>query len=269
MSIEVTPEHRPATQTGETCPDVSKLGDDAFIRRVHLDLLGTPAEQPLIAQFVADSHADKRTKLVNKLLRRSTVANKSCTACHSADAESSLLISQIVPTTELGVWLGAAGQAGAGAPLQLLLNNNAFGFVGTSQPVQPDDLSISITRKGQSPLQIVARRGEQTWEATEADYREKLPEDVRPHVESMLGGRHLDSTLKLTGVTGFDLRLGNDGRRGSSASGDKPPTIPNPAEVLQKLDGQLEALHARFSELRKAVQQLQQRLQTQPEGDKK
>src|SRR5205823_1141192 len=40
LIIEVTPERRPASQTGETCPAISKASDEEFARRVWLDLTG-------------------------------------------------------------------------------------------------------------------------------------------------------------------------------------------------------------------------------------
>lgn len=50
----------------------------------------------------------------------------------------------------------------------------------------PDDLSITITRKGREPVRIVVERGSEKWETT-ADQIESLPEDVRPFVERQLG----------------------------------------------------------------------------------
>ena len=50
----------------------------------------------------------------------------------------------------------------------------------------PKDLSVSITRTGSEPAKITVKKGEQTWEVSE-DELDKLPEEVRPHVQRMLG----------------------------------------------------------------------------------
>ncbi len=50
----------------------------------------------------------------------------------------------------------------------------------------PADLSITITRKGEEPAKISVSKGDQKWETTE-DKLKELPDDVRPHVEQMLG----------------------------------------------------------------------------------
>jgi len=50
----------------------------------------------------------------------------------------------------------------------------------------PGNMSISVTKQGEKPAKIVVERGDERWELTEDDL-DKLPEDVRPHVERMLG----------------------------------------------------------------------------------
>ncbi|OHB67903.1 MAG: hypothetical protein A2V70_17165 [Planctomycetes bacterium RBG_13_63_9] len=50
----------------------------------------------------------------------------------------------------------------------------------------PGNMSISINKQGDQPAKIVVKRDDETWELTEKDL-DQLPEDVRPHVEGMLG----------------------------------------------------------------------------------
>jgi hypothetical protein len=50
----------------------------------------------------------------------------------------------------------------------------------------PGNLSVTITRAGDEPAKIVVKRGDEKWEVTE-DQLDKLPDDVRGHVERMLG----------------------------------------------------------------------------------
>jgi hypothetical protein len=51
----------------------------------------------------------------------------------------------------------------------------------------PDNLEVKIDRKGNEPAKITVRRGNTEWETT-ADGLSKLPDDVRPFVQQMLGG---------------------------------------------------------------------------------
>lgn len=60
------------------------------------------------------------------------------------------------------------------------------GVPGIGPPL-PKDLRVTIERSGDQPAKITVRRDEETWEVTE-DTLDKLPPDVRPHVERMLRG---------------------------------------------------------------------------------
>ncbi|MCI0360957.1 MAG: DUF1549 domain-containing protein, partial [Planctomycetaceae bacterium] len=44
------------------------IGDEAFIRRIHLDLVGITPSADEVAQFVADTAGDKRARLIERLL---------------------------------------------------------------------------------------------------------------------------------------------------------------------------------------------------------
>lgn len=50
----------------------------------------------------------------------------------------------------------------------------------------PDDLHIKIEKHGNQPAKVEVQRGDQKWELTEEDLQ-KLPEEIRPHLERMLG----------------------------------------------------------------------------------
>lgn len=53
----------------------------------------------------------------------------------------------------------------------------------------PDDLSVSVTKKGSEPARITVKKGEQSWEITEKEL-DKLPDDVRKHVEAAINPIH-------------------------------------------------------------------------------
>ncbi len=50
----------------------------------------------------------------------------------------------------------------------------------------PDGVSISVRKEGGKPGQVEVTRGDETWKLSEAEL-DKLPDDLRPHVERMLG----------------------------------------------------------------------------------
>lgn len=67
-----------------------------------------------------------------------------------------------------------------------------FRFWGPAQRMQlkqqmPANLSIQVNRSGNEPAKIKVSRGDDSWELTE-DNLDQLPDDVRPHVENVLGG---------------------------------------------------------------------------------
>ena len=74
------------------------------------------------------------------------------------------------------------------------MDNNQMKFRLIHPPVMqralppiPGNMSVSITKSGKEPANIVVKRGEDKCEVTE-DNLDKLPPDVRPHIEKMLGG---------------------------------------------------------------------------------
>jgi membrane-associated protease RseP (regulator of RpoE activity) len=50
----------------------------------------------------------------------------------------------------------------------------------------PKDLSVRITKEGEEPTKIHVKRGDKEWDVTE-DKLSELPDDVRPHVQGLLG----------------------------------------------------------------------------------
>jgi membrane-associated protease RseP (regulator of RpoE activity) len=51
----------------------------------------------------------------------------------------------------------------------------------------PENTSISVVRKGQEPATVLVQRGDEKWDV-KADDLSKLPDDLRPVIEQMLGG---------------------------------------------------------------------------------
>jgi hypothetical protein len=51
----------------------------------------------------------------------------------------------------------------------------------------PDNVSVTIGRKGKEPVKITVTRGDEKWEISDKEL-DKLPEELRPAVQRMLGG---------------------------------------------------------------------------------
>ena len=67
-------------------------------------------------------------------------------------------------------------------------------FVDVESPLPPN-MSISVSKEADQPAKIVVKRGNDKWEITEKEL-DKLPADVRPHVEHMLGHGGLIGALE-------------------------------------------------------------------------
>jgi hypothetical protein len=284
--IEVTPERRPASQTGETCPAISKAGDEEFARRVWLDLVGTTPVAEDVQSFVAEKREKKRDLLVNRLLRRSTVANKSCTACHANDGDAARLYHSLVEVGGNLLWEQALNNT---ARINLLTGQRLLGLPNMIVQLQPymtveagvqplaDDVSVSISRKGKEPARVTVRKGDRIWEFSEQDDREKIPEEARALVAPFFSslpasfGSYLGDYIVTRSPAALYLS-NNDGTfldasrinvnvTAQPAEPTKPATVtkPSPADsALDSLDKQVESLSAQLGELHRAMQELRQ-----------
>jgi len=61
---------------------------------------------------------------------------------------------------------------------------NVYGFSSGL----PDDVTVTVVRKGSEPAQVTIRKGEKSWESTEIQLA-TLPAEVRPYAEQVLVGR--------------------------------------------------------------------------------
>jgi membrane-associated protease RseP (regulator of RpoE activity) len=74
----------------------------------------------------------------------------------------------------------------------------------------PKDLSVRIHKEGDQPARIHVKKGDQEWDVTEEKLGD-LPDDIRPHVQRMLGkASPMNRVLRVTpdGKVEGELRLG-------------------------------------------------------------
>jgi membrane-associated protease RseP (regulator of RpoE activity) len=117
------------------------------------------------------------------------------------------------------------------------------GVIVGGPPALPENLSISITRSGKQPAKITVNRGKDHWELTENEL-DKLPADVRPHVERLLG-RSMHGS--------FDVFPTWPNLPGAPRAGVAVPEVRPDVRLekrLEVLERRLEQMHKTLDELR-------------------
>ena len=129
----------------------------------------------------------------------------------------------------------------------------------------PTNMSVAVTKEGNEPAKIKVQRGNDKWEVTEKEL-DKLPADVRPFVEQMLG-------RGMVGVVGGAVPPGMSGGFSSSGSGvigssgggtfqlPMPPpgmmqTQPLPGSLDQQIEKRFEEMNRRMDQLFKMMEEL-------------
>ncbi len=101
------------------------------------------------------------------------------------------------PWEPLKDWIERAEPGSPGGPLRFrLLRPGVLLPPGTPAEPMPGDMTINIIKRGNEPAKVVVTQGDKKWETTD-DHLDKLPAEVRPHVE-----RLLDRPLTLDRIPG-------------------------------------------------------------------
>lgn len=112
----------------------------------------------------------------------------------------------------------------------------------------PKDLHVHITKHGEKPVEIVVERGEKRWTVTEEKLAD-LPDDVRPHVEALLGRMSLPQ---------FDVEI----EEGAAVPGVPAlpfnVPLPPPGEISERLEKRLDEMTRRMEQMREQLQDLRE-----------
>ena len=94
-------------------------------------------------------------------------------------------------------------------------------------------MSISITKTGDKPADIVVKMGDEKWEVSEKDL-DKLPEKVRPYVDRMLGLATSTGAGAMRWIPEMSPR--HFGRREPGATVNVPPGSNLERRIEKRLD---------------------------------
>ncbi|MCS7239016.1 MAG: PDZ domain-containing protein [Thermoguttaceae bacterium] len=122
-------------------------------------------------------------------------------------------------------------------------------------PPLPGNLAVTITKKGDEPAKISVKRDGESWEVTENEL-DKLPADIRPHVEQLLRGTPVITPPAEDGKAKERRDL-----RGWQFYWSVPPGW-DPAEerkLRERIESELKELHRRMEELRERIEEMWKR----------
>lgn len=125
--------------------------------------------------------------------------------------------------------------------------------MGRNAQQLPDNLSITITCQGKQPARITVKRDEVTWELTE-DELDKLPAEIRPHVQHMLAGLNASSVRQDPMAYRPTRIIVTD----PSVKPFQNKAAPQPQRPDEQISQQLKQLQQQLEELQQSVEKLQQ-----------
>lgn len=150
----------------------------------------------------------------------------------------------------LRTWIEQFNRGEPGGPIRYRVFGPGAVLPGADRKL-PKGMSVSITRNGDEPAKITVKKGDQMWEVSEKEL-DKLPDDVRPHVERMLGR----GVLALPGAP--------EGMSGPAPPAIAPPFRPEMRRFEGGAEKQLQEMMEQLDRLRKQMDELQKNLPKQP-----
>jgi membrane-associated protease RseP (regulator of RpoE activity) len=132
-----------------------------------------------------------------------------------------------------------------------------------ARPPLPGNMTVTIKKHGDEPAQITVERDGEKWETTEKEL-DKLPDDVRPHVEAMLGtlpddvqGRLKSHEFHVAPEVTVPAPFGEDAKAWFDGS-----TL---EKLNQRLEEQMDRLNRRVDELQKQLRDSAEQLRDSAE----
>jgi len=132
-------------------------------------------------------------------------------------------------------------------------------------PSMPGNMSVTISKQGEEPAKIVVKKDDQKWEVTEEEL-DKLPDDVRPHVERMLG-----RTIKgVPALRRFEFVPDwlTPNRPKNRLRQPFELKVPSPGSLNERMEKRLEEMNRQIEQLRKSIEDLREK-QSSPKTPQK
>ncbi|MBN2580388.1 MAG: PDZ domain-containing protein [Pirellulales bacterium] len=131
----------------------------------------------------------------------------------------------------------------------------------------PGNLSISINKTGDQPARIVVQKGDQKWEVTEKELN-KLPADIRPHVERMLSGVTIRSVPDVFNF-GPHVAPPPAAARPPAKAPAMGPLNRQFQRQMEDMNRQMDAIRKKYdAEMRQHVEELQKQLDAMEKQEK-
>lgn len=135
----------------------------------------------------------------------------------------------------------------AGTPMRMQIFHPGMvvpGHVAAMAPF-PKDLHVKITKQGDKPAEIIVEQGDKHWKVTD-DKLADLPDNIRPHVEGLLGRMPMPK---------FNVEI-----EGTTVAAPAPFNVPlpPPGEISERLEKRLEEMNRRMEQMREQLQDLRE-----------
>ncbi|NLF68512.1 MAG: PDZ domain-containing protein [Candidatus Anammoximicrobium sp.] len=121
----------------------------------------------------------------------------------------------------------------------------------------PKNTRVTITRQQDEPAKIIVQQGEQKWEVTEKEL-DKLPADVRPAIQSMLGGNTRVYYFGRGPVVMPGVRPQGTGKEPAAKAGAEKSR-----ESLESAEPAVEAVRQKLEEINRQLRENEKRMQRQ------
>lgn len=124
----------------------------------------------------------------------------------------------------------------------------------------PENMSVEIHKEGAKPAEITVHRGDESWHVTQ-DELDKLPADVRRHVEPMLGWGFRVPQQMSSMFRGRTTPPGEAPREAERPRGPRGPGQPGePRPDAGGDDSRFERLDRRIDQLQQGLERLEELL---------
>jgi PDZ domain-containing protein len=138
----------------------------------------------------------------------------------------------------------------------------------------PGNVKIQIRKQGDKPAEIEVTRDDETWKVNETEL-DKLPDDLRPHVERMLGKPKGPAPWQVFPSEGIKVPNPLEGHEGMIEKrfeelNRRIENLPNPLEGREgMIEERFEQMNRRFDQLRESLDELREKRREKPKPEKK